>query len=285
MSFCPGKDKSLHYYDFQNDSLNKLLQGRYISSLAHDGHGKLLIAYQKILIEWDESKKVAKDWMPIVEERFKLKNYLFAETLQKLANDEMTLMSREIALENEKIELKRLRAEVESDFSKRRGDMFKIIEIYKDKADKIDKEFARVLAFENEVIEKRKQDVFKNIEIKSKLEKEPYRSEWTVYDEDIKLVGNIDLVFIDKDNNYCILDYKRMLEPENNAYGKQCLIIDYEHTDKVKHMLQLNIYKYMLENKYGIRIDKLYNAYIIDDKFRIVKQDIINIKREVFDKL
>jgi hypothetical protein len=100
----------------------------------------------------------------------KLRNYLFAETLQKLANDEMTLKSREISLENEKIELKRLRAELENDFGKRRGDMFKIIEIYKDKSDKIDKEFARVLAFENEVIEKRKSDVFKNIEIKSKLE-------------------------------------------------------------------------------------------------------------------
>jgi ligand-binding sensor domain-containing protein len=87
MCFRPGKDKSLRYYDFQNDSLNKLLQSRYITSLAHDGHGKILIAYHDKLIEWDESKKIAKDWMPYVEERFKLKNYVFNKWIADSAGD------------------------------------------------------------------------------------------------------------------------------------------------------------------------------------------------------
>lgn len=118
-----------------------------------------------------------------------------------------------------------------------------------------------------------------------KLVKQAYRTEWTVFMEEIKIVGNIDLVFINKDNEYCILDYKRMTTPEPNKYGQRCYIIDYFDDDITKHMLQLNIYKYILEAKYGIKIKHLYNMYVKNNDCEIVERDIIDVNKEILDKI
>lgn len=90
----------------------------------------------------------------------------------------------------------------------------------------------------------------------------PYRTEWCVFDEDIKLSGSIDMLFKDQDGKFHIYDWKRSREiVEKTRWAK------YSTTPELKHILdtnywhyaiQLNTYKLILERKYGISIESMY---------------------------
>lgn len=83
----------------------------------------------------------------------------------------------------------------------------------------------------------------------------PYRMEYFVYNEDIKVCGAIDATFyVDNDpSKIVILDWKRSKGiRRSNPFekGLRCL----SHLDNcnfVTYSLQLNLYKYILESKYG----------------------------------
>lgn len=81
----------------------------------------------------------------------------------------------------------------------------------------------------------------------------PYRTEWLVYDEDKRIAGSIDCVLSNSDNQIVILDWKRSKEIKtSNRFEKgyapfQALDnCNYNH-----YRLQLNIYRHILETKYG----------------------------------
>ena len=57
------------------------------------------------------------------------------------------------------------------------------------------------------------------------LNKRPYRTEWMVYHEELRLAGFIDMVFENKDGTLQIYDWKRCRDiKKNDAFGK-CAII------------------------------------------------------------
>jgi hypothetical protein len=90
----------------------------------------------------------------------------------------------------------------------------------------------------------------------------PYRTEWTVFHEELKLAGSIDMVYEKPDGTLLIYDWKRCKEiVKTNAFGKwgnkECI----EHlpdTNYWHYCLQLNTYKAILEQKYGKRVEDLY---------------------------
>lgn len=89
-----------------------------------------------------------------------------------------------------------------------------------------------------------------------------YRTEWIVYHEELKLAGSIDMVFENPDGTLAIYDWKRSKEiVKNNRFGK------WSTTDCINHLpdtnfwhysLQLNVYKAIIEEKYGKRVTDLY---------------------------
>jgi len=99
---------------------------------------------------------------------------------------------------------------------------------------------------------------------------EPYRTEWCVYYEEIKISGSIDMVFRDKiTGEYHIYDWKRVKSIEYEAFKNETAL-----TEPIKHLpnsnfwiysLQLNTYKAILEAKYGMRINDLYLICIHPD--------------------
>jgi len=90
----------------------------------------------------------------------------------------------------------------------------------------------------------------------------PYRTEWIVYNEELKLAGSIDMVYEHSDGTLSIYDWKRAKDiTAVNTYNH------YAVTECISHMpdsnfwhyaLQLNTYKAILEEKYDKKIRDLY---------------------------
>ena len=103
----------------------------------------------------------------------------------------------------------------------------------------------------------------------------PYRTEWCIYDTQLKLAGSIDMVFTDKNNKFYIYDWKRSKEiKKTNNYNETSLlpILDYIPNSNYWHYtLQLNIYKAMLERNYNIIIDSLYLVIIYPENKNYIK--------------
>lgn len=90
----------------------------------------------------------------------------------------------------------------------------------------------------------------------------PYRTEWMIYDEDLKLAGSIDMVYENEDGTLSIFDWKRAKEinPEN-AFHKYAMTSCIQHipdSNYWHYALQLNTYKAILERKYDKVIKDLY---------------------------
>lgn len=86
-----------------------------------------------------------------------------------------------------------------------------------------------------------------------------YRTEWTIYDIELKLAGSVDMVFYnEEDKSYYIYDWKRCKEiKKTNGFNKFSInpvLSDIPDTNYWHYTLQLNIYKGLLEKNYDINI-------------------------------
>jgi ATP-dependent exoDNAse (exonuclease V) beta subunit len=89
----------------------------------------------------------------------------------------------------------------------------------------------------------------------------PYRTEWMIYHEDVKIAGSIDMVYENPDGTLSIYDWKRSKDiTSENTWNKYALHPVVQHipdTNFWHYALQLNTYKYILEDKYGKNIREL----------------------------
>ena len=92
-------------------------------------------------------------------------------------------------------------------------------------------------------------------------EMKPFRTEWMIYHEDVKLAGSIDMVYENPDGTLSIYDWKRAKEitKDNNwnKYALNPLISKMPDTNFWHYSLQLNTYKHILETKYGKTVTNL----------------------------
>lgn len=102
-----------------------------------------------------------------------------------------------------------------------------------------------------------------------KLKLVPYRTEWSIYIEDLNLAGQLDILYrIKGTDTFALYDWKRSKEIKmENTFekGLGCL----SHLDNcnfIHYSLQLNIYKYILENYYTFDDNK---------KFKIVEMKLV----------
>jgi len=88
----------------------------------------------------------------------------------------------------------------------------------------------------------------------------PYRTEWQVFDEDTHLRGFIDMVFKNKAGNYEIYDWKRVKEIKKSGFSalRHSALCHLGDCNYWHYTIQLNLYKYILESNYDMKIDGMY---------------------------
>ena len=98
--------------------------------------------------------------------------------------------------------------------------------------------------------------------VKDFQELKPYRTEWTIYHEDAKLAGSIDMVYENPDGTLSIYDWKRVKNiTKVNNWNKFAItksICQMPDSNFWHYALQLNTYKMILEEKYNKQVKDLY---------------------------
>ena len=90
----------------------------------------------------------------------------------------------------------------------------------------------------------------------------PYRTEWRVYDEEIKIAGSIDMMYENEDGTLSIYDWKRCGDINAphvtwNKFSSTEGITHVPDTNYWHYALQLNVYKYIVETKYNKTVTEL----------------------------
>lgn len=111
----------------------------------------------------------------------------------------------------------------------------------------------------------------------------PFRTEWAIYDEELKIAGTIDMIHR-RGNVFDIYDWKRshrivdlLGNPiTKNDYGEKGLgeLCQIDDTPYWHYCIQQNLYRYILEKNYGIKIEKMYLVVFCDDTYQYNKLDV-----------
>jgi len=87
----------------------------------------------------------------------------------------------------------------------------------------------------------------------------PFRTEWLVFDPEHKVAGSIDMVYKKPDGTLAIYDWKRIeeLKTENKFQNGLGPVAHLPDTNYWHYSLQLNVYRYILQQHYGVVVSEL----------------------------
>jgi len=89
----------------------------------------------------------------------------------------------------------------------------------------------------------------------------PYRTEWMIYDKELKFAGSVDMLFQNSDGTLEIYDWKRSKEIKYENRWQSGITKCVQHLPDCNYWhysLQLNTYKALLEKNYGVKIRGMY---------------------------
>lgn len=89
----------------------------------------------------------------------------------------------------------------------------------------------------------------------------PYRTEWMIYDEQLKFAGSVDMLYQNEDGTLEIYDWKRSKEIKfENRWqsGITQVVRHLPDCNYYHYSLQLNTYKAILEKNYNVTIGGMY---------------------------
>jgi hypothetical protein len=102
----------------------------------------------------------------------------------------------------------------------------------------------------------------------------PYRQEWPVFDADLNVAGTIDMICQNVDGTFTIYDWKRSRKvadaqghPITQAFGGKTSLngIAVPDTAYYHYCIQQNLYRYMLQQHYGISVTELNLVVLCPD--------------------
>lgn len=120
---------------------------------------------------------------------------------------------------------------------------------------------------------------------KEKLtENKPFRTEWTIFDEEHKLAGSIDYAAIRPDGKIDLYDWKRAREIKTSGFGRYALTPCIQHLPDAnfwKYSLQLNIYRSILERCYGLEINSMTIVCLYPDNPSYLEFEVPRMENEM----
>jgi len=111
----------------------------------------------------------------------------------------------------------------------------------------------------------------------------PYRTEWSIFDGLIGLAGQLDMLYIKEDGTYALYDWKRVKEikkdnPYENGLGN---LRKLPHCNYSHYSLQLNVYKRLLETRYGINVSEMVLVILHPDNDGYLLEEVYEMKEEI----
>ena len=117
---------------------------------------------------------------------------------------------------------------------------------------------------------------------------EPYRLEWPVWVSELKLAGAIDCVFRRKsDGAFLIYDWKRSkdIKMENKYENGLGPLSHFPSSNYWQYTVQLNLYRWILENHYGMPIKGMYLIVLHPDNKTYKRYPLNRLEEEIDDIL
>ena len=102
----------------------------------------------------------------------------------------------------------------------------------------------------------------------------PYKTEWKIFDSKLSIAGTVDMVYQKKNGDLFIFDWKRSTKIVNDVGTiiKSDFDFGYDELNNIsnnsynKYCLQLNLYKYILEENYDKNISSM-NILVLHPKY------------------
>jgi len=117
----------------------------------------------------------------------------------------------------------------------------------------------------------------------------PYRTEWMIFREDLKIAGSVDMIYENPDGTLSIYDWKRSKEISKintfNKFANNELICHFPDSNFWHYALQLNTYKSIIEEKYCKTVADLYLVRLHpnseENNYELIK--LPDLKNEIND--
>jgi len=122
------------------------------------------------------------------------------------------------------------------------------------------------------------------------FQKKPYRTEWYVFDESLRIAGSIDMVFQSREDDtthVILVDWKRIKElRQSNKYQRGIYPLhEMDDCNYVHYSLQLNIYRHLLQTKYGKIVDHMYLVILHKNHEDYIQVEVPVLEKQVQDML
>lgn len=111
----------------------------------------------------------------------------------------------------------------------------------------------------------------------------PYGVEWRIYIEEFQLAGTIDFVALNEDGTLDMYDWKRAKQMDvHNSYNKYSSIVHHiPDTNFGHYTVQLNLYKYMIEQKYNKRVRHMYLVCMYPTQMTFKQYEVQDIQTDI----
>ena len=111
----------------------------------------------------------------------------------------------------------------------------------------------------------------------------PYGVEWRIYVKELKLAGTIDFVALNEDGTLDLYDWKRSKQMDvHNSFRKYSPVVPHiPDTNFGHYTVQLNLYKYMLEQKYDKKVRHMYLVCMYPTQLSFQQYEVQDIQKDI----
>ena len=108
----------------------------------------------------------------------------------------------------------------------------------------------------------------------------PFRTEWLVFDEEFRVAGSVDMVYMKPDGTLAIYDWKRAesIKEENRWQSGLGPLTHLPDTNYWHYSLQLNVYRYIIQKYYGYIVSELALVILhpINPTYKVMKLNLMD---------